>query len=112
VDKPGVKAHWFECNVYETEGKRFVVHLAYRWAGRIYRETNQDYVDDFATLQEISGHLDTFVARDCVVGFPEGDYWAEKQAALLAQVDSDFDALAEEVESGLLALYAAPERVN
>lgn len=111
LNKPESNNHWFEAAIYRTKGGKIVTELAYRWAGKLNRETEQDIVSVFDTVESAMESLGEFDPETCVTGFPPGDHWAKKQADLLASINEDFDILVEQIEDQL-AKKAPAERID
>lgn len=111
ADNPNTKNHWFESWLYQTKGGSFVLHIGYRWSGKIYRETIQDFVYTMKSQEEIKSKLTDFEPTDCVTGYPEGDHWAEKQSRLMNEIDNDYNAMVELIEDRI-AKMNEPERIE
>lgn len=109
VDQPTTKNHWFECDVYRTKGGKLIVHLKYRWSGKLYRESHYD--DVTVVERNPAAVLLGVDPSDYVTGYPEGEYWAEKQQNLLTSIREDYDLLVEAITNQLMK-HAEPERVE
>ena len=105
---PHEKANWFEIAVYKTVGGSYVAHVAYRWAGKLFREVNRDHVEVSQTVGYLLDLLAAFDSTRCVGGFPQGREFAEKQRKLLETVAEDWRLAIEDIGQKLLA-QGAPE---
>ena len=97
VAHPENKAHWWEADSYQTDSGVFVVHVKYRWAGKLYREISQQFAF-YGNVDTVMTGLREFNAASCVGGFPSGSAFAEKQGQLLRMVSDDYQALVKAVE--------------
>jgi hypothetical protein len=74
-----------------------VVHVKYRWAGKLWREVSQQFVF-YGNPDTVMSGLREFNAAACVGGFPSGSAYEEKQAQLLRMVSDDYQTLVKAVE--------------
>lgn len=111
-NNPSSRAHWFEASVYRTKSGKFVLSVAYRWAGNLSREENMDFAWAFTDTQAVYDKMSIFEAADCVRGYPVGDYWENKQQSLLESIQEDFDTLSELITTKVEQVTQKPERVE
>ena len=97
VANPTNKAHWWEADSYQTDSGVLVVHVKYRWAGKLWREVSQQFVF-YGNPDTVMSGLREFNAAACVGGFPSGSAYEEKQAQLLRMVSDDYQTLVKAVE--------------
>jgi hypothetical protein len=109
---PKGRAHWFEAAVYRTKGGKYILSVAYRWAGKMSREENMDFVWPLGNTQDVYATLAEFDPTECVSGYPIGEFWTQKQESLLESIRQDFDILAELIETKVEQQTQEPERVE
>ena len=104
---PRAKSHWFEIDVYKTKGGSYVMYIRYRFSGALYREAPYDHVTTHADRESMLAAADEWQPMAYVKGFPSTPFWAEKQAGLCRDLDSDFSLMVEDVSCQLLKLVPA-----
>jgi len=102
---------WFECEVFRTKGGKFVVHVGYRWQGKLTREINSDHARVFDELIEAMEYLDDFDPLECITGFPSGERYEKQQQELESDVSTDWNLLVDMVENEI-AEKSKPEVVE
>ncbi len=102
------KAHWFEITVYRTTGGLLVGHIAYRWAGELFREIDQDVTHVESDIPKLMAEMGKFDATACVGGFPHGSEFKSKQEKLMRAVAEDYKLLTTSIGQSLLS-QAQPE---
>lgn len=110
-ESPRARCMWFTADVYETAKGKYVLALSFRYSGKLSRESEQDIVEVWSTLEDVCDFLESFDPMICVTGYPPGDYWVPKQALLAESIKEDFDILVERVEDALAKL-SEPERIE
>ena len=98
---PTHKTHWFECEVYETAGGKYVVAIHFRFSGDLYRERQFDEAWVYDSTEGVLDYLDNLDFAGLSNGYPALDKWADRQAALNASLRDDADLMIEDIEAQL-----------
>lgn len=90
--------------LYRTDGGSYVVSISYRtmWEG----EQDQHTVETRGSAAEAVEVLREYDPTDSVMGFPPGAAYAEKQARLLRDIETRYDAQVSELLAEHSDLFA------
>jgi hypothetical protein len=105
AETPTARNRWYEAAVYRTQGGFYVMHLRYRFSGKLHREREFDAMVTVDRVEDLFASFDD--PLEFVAGYPVGDRWREQQEILEISVREDFDMLKEQIIDQLAKLEPA-----
>ena len=97
---------WFEADIHETRFGTIIAAVRYRFRGPMTEEREYDGVFTADSPIAIVSQIATFDPTECVYGFPDGDYWNDRQKRLDLDIRRDWAALVEDLKESLSNLYS------
>ncbi len=108
LDNTNAKCQWFVADLYRSKTGVFVLHMAYRFAGPLYRERNWDHVSIEPTRESAIEELKHMDPMKFVAGYPNGREFDRKRGDLNHKIREDYGALVSAFQRRCAEL-SAPE---
>lgn len=104
--------HWFEADVYLSNGGTFAAAVRYRFSCALHREMEHDDVLTAKSWTELATMLEDYNAVYLVKGFPDCEKWIDHQQLLMERVRYDWSRLAGHVLASLRNSFEKAEVIE